>query len=108
MDTDNKYIMGIISAPEEVAEGLAGQLVQQRLAACAQVTGRIKSFYWWDDKVNADPECLIYLKTVSAKVPLINKLLKEQHPYEVPEFITISLLDGNPEYFHWIEKNTAG
>lgn len=105
MPNNNQYVMCIISAPEETAEALAGQIINQRLAACAQVTGKIKSFYWWNEKVNADTEILIFLKTLRAKIPEISKLLKEKHPYDLPEFVALPLVDGNPEYFTWIEES---
>jgi len=108
MEHTGHYVLGIISAPETKGEELAELIVNRRLAACAQVTGKIKSFYWWAGKVNCDAECLIYLKTTSIKIPLIRQLLKEHHPYEVPEFIVIPVIDGNPDYFHWVDENTAG
>ena len=105
MSETNTYVMCIISAPEEIAEALADKIIKQRLAACAQVTTRIKSFYWWNEQVNVDPEILIYLKTLKTKIPAINHLLKEMHPYEVPEFIVLPILDGNPAYLAWIDDN---
>lgn len=104
MENEVRYVMCIISAPEAKAEEMAHQLVAERYAAAAQVTGRIKSFYWWEGKLNTNPEVLIFLKTIQEKVAPIRELLKTLHPYQVPELTAMPLIDGNPDYFRWITE----
>ena len=107
MAAQDTYLMAIISAPADIAGKLAGELVSRKLAACAQVTGKVESFYWWEGTMHREPEVLIYLKTKAALVPGIRELLKEHHPYEVPEFITLPILGGNPAYLSWLAETLS-
>ncbi len=98
------YVMGIISAPEGEAGKLAKMLVREKLAACAQVTEPITSTYWWDGKVEEAAEVLIYIKTETGRVRAIKEFLKAHHSYDVPEFIIVPIMEGNPAYLKWISE----
>ena len=98
------YVMGIISAPEEEANQLAKSLVQKKLAACAQVSTPVTSTYWWDGKVEETTEALIYIKTETGRVHAIKEFLKTHHSYDVPEFIVVPIMEGNPAYLKWVSE----
>ena len=48
---------------EEDAETIASALVSQRLAACVQIVGPVKSTFWWDNDVQVSEEWLCLIKT---------------------------------------------
>ncbi|MBN1412705.1 MAG: divalent-cation tolerance protein CutA [Spirochaetales bacterium] len=100
-----KYVMCIIAAPADKAEQIAETLVTEKLAACCQVNDGITSFYYWKGKLNRDREALIFIKTGTPAVSKIKDRLKEVHPYTVPEFIVIPVIDGNEDYLKWIDEN---
>ncbi len=90
----------------KVADEIAGTLVRERLAACAQVTGPVESTYWWKGKVETSKEWLILIKTSASKLNSLIERLKEIHPYDVPEIIAHEIVSGNPEYLGWIKEVT--
>jgi periplasmic divalent cation tolerance protein len=92
---------------EETAQHLASRVVEERLAACAQVTGPISSTYWWSGEVERNREWYCHLKTTSARLHRLQSRIRELHPYEVPEIVAVALVDGNPEYLKWIEDSVA-
>jgi periplasmic divalent cation tolerance protein len=90
------------------AERVATQLVEERLAACAQVIGPVRSTYWWAEKVEQADEWYCHLKTTVARLPGIETRIRELHPYEVPEIIAVPILQGNPDYLKWIQEAVRG
>jgi len=101
-NSQNQYVMCLISTPQEQAERIAKEFVSQKLAACAQIINPIHSIYWWQGKIEEDKEALLLLKTEVTHTEKIKKALKGIHPYEVPELIVIPIQDGYTPYLSWI------
>ena len=55
------------SSLEEAAK-IGRTVVEKRLAACANVLGDVRSFYWWDGKVQDDGEVALVLKTTEERI----------------------------------------
>jgi periplasmic divalent cation tolerance protein len=49
-------------------------------------------------------EKLVILKTEKSRVKAIQELLKELHPYEVPELVFLPVTAGNPHYMSWLSE----
>ena len=96
----------LVTAPEKEAERLARTLVEERLAACANLLPHVTSFYWWQGKLNCDAETLLVLKTAPRRVPNLLRRLKEMHSYQVPEFLALPVLESNPDYAQWVHAET--
>jgi periplasmic divalent cation tolerance protein len=91
------------TAPDRAeAERLARALVERRLGACAQLVDPIRSVYWWDGAIREEAEVLLVVKTTADRVEGIGALLKEMHPYQVPELVAVPVSDGSPAYLGWI------
>ena len=86
------------------ADRLAAVLVQERLAACAQVLGPVSSTYSWQGSIEQSTECYCHLKTTMARLPALKARIRELHPYEVPEVIALPIVDGDSDYLRWIEE----
>ncbi len=91
-------------SPEEAAR-LAQELVSRRLAACVNVVPGVRSFYWWDDRVQDDSEVLLIIKTRVELLPQLEAALHELHSYEVPEFVVLPIIEGSSAYLKWIDAN---
>ena len=89
---------------QAAAERLAAVLVEERLAACAQVLGPVSSTYRWRGTVERATEWYCHLKTTAARLPAVQGRIGELHPYDVPEIVAVPILDGNPDYLRWIEQ----
>jgi periplasmic divalent cation tolerance protein len=38
-------------------------------------------------------------------VDLLWEELKKRHPYEVPEFLVVPIIDGSEDYLRWVERS---
>jgi len=84
------------------AERIAAELVSRRLAGCVQVSGPIVSTYRWQGNVESAEEWMCIIKTSRAHLAAIQAVLKEIHPYEIPELIATPIADGSEAYFKWL------
>ena len=89
----------------EAAHRIGSRLVEERLAACAQVSGPVSSVYRWQGEVEAAAEWYCHLKTTAARVPAVVSRIRELHPYETPEIIALPVAEGDPAYLKWIEES---
>ena len=81
---------------------LAGLLISRRLAACVQILPGLESHYRWRGKKETTREVLLLIKTRVACYQKLEKALRENHPYEVPEIICLPITRGSKSYLNWI------
>jgi len=87
---------------QEHAEELARALLENRLVACAQIHGPVKSLYHWKDDIAESIEFVLSVKTFESLYPEVEALLLEQHPYDVPEIIAEHLTKVSDGYLGWM------
>jgi periplasmic divalent cation tolerance protein len=92
---------------EAAAKRIARLVVEERLAACAQVLGPVSSTYHWQGAVEQATEWFCHMKTTLARLPALRDRVGELHPYDVPEIIAVPILGGNAEYLRWIEQTVG-
>lgn len=101
------YVMVLTTCPsDEVADAMAGGLVEARLAACVQAAP-IRSTYVWKGKVEREGELLLLIKTRGALASRVRDWIVAHHPYEVPEIVETPLAGGLRAYLSWIDETTA-
>lgn len=100
-------VVFMTAASRAEAEKLARLLVEQKLAACVQILPEIISFYHWQGEILQDKEILLLAKTVDAKFADLEKAVRENHSYEVPEIIAIPANQVSQPYFQWLIENTV-
>ncbi|MFQ6051028.1 MAG: divalent-cation tolerance protein CutA [Candidatus Hydrothermarchaeota archaeon] len=98
--------MYITASSEEEAKKISEILLNERLAACANIFP-IKSLYWWEGKITEDEEYGILIKTRKNLLEKIEKKVKEIHSYKVPCIISMSITSGSKDYLEWIDKETS-
>lgn len=91
----------------KIMEKIGECLVEQRLAACAQISGPITSTYWWKGKVEVAEEWVCTVKTTSDLYAEVEAAIKEFHPYETPEIIAVNVENSLPAYADWVRKETG-
>lgn len=85
---------------------IATVLVEERLAACANLVPGIVSVYRWQGAVQRDAEVLMLLKTRADTFEALAARLRELHPYAVPEIIAVGIEAGSPAYIGWLLAET--
>ena len=90
------------------ADLIAGNLIKEKLAACVQVVGPISSTYRWKGKVEKESEFLLLIKTRSDLFPDVRMVIERDHPYEVPEIISVPITGSSGPYLEWLEENISG
>jgi periplasmic divalent cation tolerance protein len=90
-------------ATREVAEKVAGLMVDSGLAACAQVGADLVSFYRWDGAVKRDTEVAVTFKVLPDRFDLFTGELALQHPYEIPQIISWPAGYVNRAYLEWAQ-----
>jgi len=91
----------------EEAERISKAIVENRLAACVQISGPITSIYWWKDNLEEAEEWLLTMKTSKEIYPRLEQAIKNFHPYEVPEIVAVPIMAGSSDYLGWIKKETG-
>jgi periplasmic divalent cation tolerance protein len=85
------------------AQKIAHYLVEQKLAACVQITGPIESTYRWRGTVETAKEWLCLIKTRDDLFNKVQTAIKKLHSYETPEIIAIPIVKGSKEYLNWMD-----
>ncbi len=98
----------LTAANKAEAEKISRTLVAERLAACANVLGPIRSFYWWQGNVQDDAEVAFLLKTRTDLVDRVVARVKQLHSYTVPCVVAWPIEAGNLDYLAWVEKEATG
>ena len=95
------------AAPAE-AEAIGRALVEERLAACANVLDGLTSIYRWEGGTQRDREAALLLKTRAELLPRIEARIRELHSYRIPCIVAWPIEGGNAEYLAWIIEQTLG
>ncbi|MGA1872967.1 MAG: divalent-cation tolerance protein CutA [Thermoplasmatota archaeon] len=96
------------TSEREDADKIAEGIVRDKLAACVQVIGPISSTYRWKDGIETEDEFLLLIKTRSDLFPDVRMFIEENHPYEVPEIISVPITGSSGPYLEWMEENIVG
>lgn len=89
------------------AEACAGRLVEERLAACVQVDGPVRSVYRWNGRVETVEEFRCTCKTTAERAQACVAAIEHGHDYKTPEII-LSPVTATPAYASWVRVSVAG
>lgn len=96
-----------MTAPDAATgERIGRALVDERLAACANVIPGVVSVYRWEGEVRTDPEVQVLLKTRRSLVDRLFGRGAELHPYEVPELVATPMVGVSEAYRKWVLDQT--
>jgi len=87
------------------AELLANRLIEESLAACVNILPAMQSIYCWQGERQQGTEHQLIIKTSADCYKDIENLIKNTHPYELPEIIALPVQHGLPDYLNWVTEN---
>ena len=102
----SKIVVFVTAANLDEAEKIADSLIVKKLAACVSIVKGVKSFFWWEGKIDKADETLLIIKTKKALLGKVIKTVKSLHSYQVPEIIAMPISGGNKDYLKWIDDST--
>jgi uncharacterized protein involved in tolerance to divalent cations len=106
--TATEALVVLVTVPNgEIADKLAEALVGERLAACVNVVGGVRSTYRWKGAVERDQELLCICKTTRAGFERLRARVVELHPYELPEVIALPITEAHAPYVDWIRASVG-
>lgn len=85
-------------------EALAERIVEAKLAACVQLLPQMTSVYFWEGKIQKEPEHLLLIKTLPEKYDALEAFIKANHGYTVPEIVAIPAERVSEQYLDWLKK----
>jgi periplasmic divalent cation tolerance protein len=84
------------------ADRIARTLVEERLAACANILGPCRSIYRWQDAVEQADEVAALFKTGADRAPRLIERLSELHSYDVPAAVVWPIAQAGESYRDWV------
>lgn len=96
----------VTASHEEEAVRLGRALVEERLAACINVLGRITSIYRWEKGVTEDSEVALIIKTRAELFDQVAERVRALHSYEVPAILEIPLGRIDTAFHGWLIQET--
>ncbi|EPY31517.1 periplasmic divalent cation tolerance protein [Strigomonas culicis] len=101
------FSMCYMTAPSlEVGKRIARLLVTQRRAACVNLLPAVTSIYSWEGQLEESEEVLMLIKTQTACVSDVITAVREHHPYDCPEVVSVVLGEGSDPYLAWVAAQT--
>lgn len=88
------------------AQRIGKALLDQRLAACVNILGPIRSMYWWEGRVCRGKEIALIAKTRARLVGALTEAVRAVHSYKVPCIVAMKLFAGNADFLAWIGAET--
>tara|TARA_B100000686_G_scaffold329601_1_gene390955 strand:- start:612 stop:941 length:330 start_codon:yes stop_codon:yes gene_type:complete len=106
MTTEIKLVYVTTSSKEESLT-ISRVIVEERLAACANIMEKVHSVFNWEDAIQESEESVIIFKTHSNTIDNLIQKIKMLHSYECPCISVVSIESGNTEFFDWISSQTG-
>jgi len=88
------------------AKTIGRTLVEENLAACANVLPSMTSVYRWQGAVEEAEEVVLIAKTRDTLVTPLSERVAALHSYDCPCVVAMPIVDGHPDYLDWIEAET--
>lgn len=99
-----------VTAPNsETAARIARTLIEEKLAACVNIHGEMRSVYSWEGAVEIGLETPLIVKTTAAAAPKARDRILALHSHQEP---CIAALPVSPEgssegFLRWVETTTT-
>ena len=107
MSASEYVVVLVTTANADEGARLGRALVEERLAACANVIGPIRSIYRWQGAVEEADEHLVLLKARGADVGALEARVRALHSYDVPEVLALPVTAGSAPYLDWLADATT-
>ena len=98
------YFVYITTANIADARKIGEVLVEEKLAACANILPQMESIYRWKGAIERENEVVLIAKTRDNLLESLTNRVLELHPYECPCVVGIPVNGGHDGYFSWLNE----
>ena len=98
------YLVYVTVGTEEEAETIGKSILSEKLAACVNISGKTKSLFQWNGKLENVNENLMFIKTNANKLKMLLERIEVLHSYDCPSIVAFHLSEGKQEFFDWIDR----
>jgi periplasmic divalent cation tolerance protein len=95
-----------VFASDEEARRISHTLIEERLAACANILGSCHSIYRWQGKIEEATEVAALFKTRADLASSVIARLAELHGYDVPAAMVWPIAESLGAYAEWVAEET--
>ena len=86
----------------DTARTIAGQLLEEKLIACANMLPTIESVFEWNGEVTSGTEAAVLFKTTAERLDALIARLGECHPYDTPAIVGWRCDAAHPSTILWL------
>ena len=106
--TESDTMVVYITVPNaDEARSLAHTLVSEKLVACVNIVSGIQSVYSWEGSIQTEAELLLICKSRTERFETLKLRVQSLHSYDVPEIISLPILNGSEPYLNWVRENST-
>jgi periplasmic divalent cation tolerance protein len=106
MTAADAVVVLVTAGSREEAGRIGTALVAERLAACVNLIGPIRSIYRWQGSIEEADEWQLVIKARAADLSALEARVKALHSYEVPEILALPVYGGSAAYLAWLDEAT--
>lgn len=93
-----------IFGSEEEAHRVARRVIEERLAACANILAPCRSVYRWQGRIEEAQEVPVLFKATAAAADALVARIAELHDYDLPAAVIWPIAGGHPPYLDWVRR----
>lgn len=101
------WMVYMTAANAEEAQRIATVLVGERLAACVNVLGPIRSTYRWRGAIEHSEEVALIAKTARPRLEALIDRVRQIHSYETPCVVAWPITAGSEPFLRWVAGETG-
>ena len=105
--TDEPVLIYTLFGSGVEAKQVAGNLIEEKLIACANHLAPASSQYVWKGETCEEQEYPVLLKTMASRTDAAMARLKALHSYDVPAILSWSADKCDPDYARWLSGQMA-
>ena len=99
----DRVVVAVVTGPDRrTLVEIGRRVVEERLAACANVWEPVTSVFRWEGAIEEEEEAMAFLKTTAERAEALGERVVALHPYDVPEFLVLPVSAGSAEYLAWV------
>ena len=104
--SDGVIMVYVTFANLQEAKRICRLVVEDGLAACANILGEGHSIYSWEGEMKEEAEITATLKTTQSQFSALKDKVVAEHSYETPCILSWPIEDGNASFLKWVAQQT--